>query len=198
MKPGMLKKILIPLLMVVVIVGIYLYKKIETTDASDTSVSDAMVKNQETSENTSQERLLAGADFSLRSTVAIDFNQLSQYKLPIIVDYGADACKTCKAMAPVLEKANKNLVRKAFIKFVNVWEYPDAVKNVPVKGIPTQILVNADGSPFVPSESLNNLLHFTMHYDDNTNKHLFTLHQGGLNEEQLSMILAEMGVREND
>ena len=85
---------------------------------------------------------LKDADFSLRETVAVDFAALSEYGLPIIVDYGADTCIPCKEMAPMLEKANKDFQGKAFIKFVNVWDYPDAANNVPIQVIPTQVFIS--------------------------------------------------------
>ena len=93
-----------------------------------------------------------------------------------------------------LEKANKEFQGKAFIKFVNVWDYPDAANNVPVQVIPTQILFNADGTPFVPSDELSKKIQFDMYSHKNTGEHIFTVHQGGLTEEQMWAILKEMGV----
>ena len=135
-------------------------------------------------------------DFGLRETQEIDFEELSSYGIPIIVDYGADSCIPCKEMAPVLEKANATFSGKAFVKFVNVWDYPDAANNVPVSIIPTQILFNADGTPFVPSDDLAEKLDFTLYVDPQTNEHHFTAHVGGLTEEEMWAILAEMGVTE--
>ena len=74
--------------------------------------------------NTELSDNLKDADFGLRETKAIDFEALSAYGLPIIIDYGADSCIPCKQMAPVLEKANKEFYGKAFVKFINVWDYP--------------------------------------------------------------------------
>ena len=85
---------------------------------------------------------------------------------------------------------------KAFIKFVDVWKYPDAAGNVPVQVIPTQILVNADGSPFVPSEELAAQIEFIMYSSKDTGEHVFTVHQGGITEDQMRMILKEMGALE--
>ena len=78
--------------------------------------SAGLQNNTELSEN------LKDADFNLRETEAIDFEALSAYGLPIIIDYGADSCIPCKQMAPVLEKANKEFYGKAFVKFINVWD----------------------------------------------------------------------------
>lgn len=97
-------------------------------------------------------------------------------------------------MAPVLEKANKEFQGKAFIKFVNVWDYQDAASNVPVQVIPTQVLFNADGTPFVPSDELAKEIQFDMYSHKESGEHIFTVHQGGLTEEQMRAILKEMGV----
>ncbi len=185
MKNKLWIKILVPVLIVAVIGGIWIIKNSteNTTDNASTSQGGTALPDN-----------LKDADFSLRETEAVDFAALSEYGLPIIVDYGADTCIPCKEMAPILEKANKEFQGKAFIKFVNVWDYPDAANNVPVQVIPTQVLFNADGTPFVPSDELAKEIQFDMYSHKNTGEHIFTVHQGGLTEEQMWAILKEMGV----
>lgn len=188
MKTKLWIKILIPILIFAVIVGIFLIKNSQKTNET--------LSNPQSSTPIAEE--LKDADFSLRSTTAINFEELSKFGLPIIVDYGADTCIPCKAMAPVLEKANKVFSGKAFVKFINVWDYPDAANNVPVQLIPTQVIFDADGKPFIPSDALAAEIEFTMYSDKNTNEHIFTVHQGGLTEEEMWAILAEMGVYPDD
>ena len=53
---------------------------------------------------------------------------------------------------------------------------------------------NADGSLFVPSESLQKQIEFTMYSSRDTGEHVFTVHQGGITEDQMRQIFAEMGV----
>ncbi|MBS6315366.1 MAG: thioredoxin family protein [Ruminococcus sp.] len=185
MKSKLWVKILIPILIIAVIGGIWIVKNSTEKPADDSGGSQ---NNTELSDN------LKDADFGLRETKAIDFEALSAYGLPIIIDYGADSCIPCKQMAPVLEKANKEFYGKAFVKFINVWDYPDAANNVPVQVIPTQVLFNADGTPFVPSEELEKKIQFDMYSHRDTGEHIFTVHQGGLTEEQMWEILKEMGV----
>lgn len=180
MKANKLVKILVPVLIIAIIAGIWLIKNPRETSP------DA---------NTSPESV-ADADFGLRETEAIDFEALSAYGLPIIVDYGADSCIPCKAMAPVLEKANSVFSGKAFVKFINVWDYPDAANNVPVQVIPTQVIFDADGKPYIPSEELSAEIQFDMYSARDTGEHVFTVHQGGLTEEQMWAILEDMGVTE--
>ena len=98
------------------------------------------------------------------------------------------------SLAPVLNSMNKEMYGKAFVKFADVWKFPEATNNVPVQIIPTQILVNADGTPFVPSDELASKIEFITYADKETEKHVFTAHQGGLTEEQMRKILKEMGV----
>ena len=122
-KTALWVKILTPVLIVAVIGGMWIYKTRSEKPADDPTSSEG------TSDLPSN---LEGADFSLNATKQIDFAALSEYGLPIIADYGADSCIPCKQMAPVLKKLNSEMQGKAFIKFVDVWQYYDAAANVPV------------------------------------------------------------------
>lgn len=184
-KTALWVKILVPVLIVAIIGGIWIYKTVSEKPTEDPSSS------QGTSDLPSN---LEGADFSLNATKEIDFTALSEYGLPIIADYGADSCIPCKQMAPVLKTLNAEMQGKAFIKFVDVWQYYEAAANVPVRVIPTQVFFNADGTPFVPSDELAKEIQFDMYSDKTSGEHTFTVHQGGLTEEQMRAILKEMGV----
>ncbi len=120
----------------------------------------------------------------------IDLPELKSLQVPMIIDFGADACVPCKAMAPVLVKLNAELQNKAIIKFVDVWKNPQASKGFPVQVIPTQLIFNADGSPYVPNEVDD--IEFIAFKDKETQKHIYTVHQGGLTEEQMRDILEDM------
>lgn len=184
--PALWVKILIPILILVVVAGIGVFKILSEKSVDDYSGSQVTL---ELPNN------LEGADFSLIATKQINFEELAEYGLPVIADYGADSCVPCKQMAPVLKKLNTEMYGKAFIKFVDVWQYNEASSNVPVQVIPTQVLFNADGTPFVPSDELAKEIKFDMYSDKTSGKHIFTVHQGGLTEEQMRTILAEMGVK---
>ncbi|MBE7047385.1 MAG: thioredoxin family protein [Ruminococcaceae bacterium] len=186
-KKSLVIKILVPVLIVVVIGAMWLIKNKNSTD---TSLTDT--QNEQTNADIPEH--LKEADFSLNETSEIDFEALSKYGVPIIADYGADSCIPCKQMAPVLKKLNVEMQGKAFIKFVDVWQYGEAASNVPVQVIPTQVIFNADGSPFMPSEALAKEIQFDMYSHRDAGEHIFTVHQGGLTEEQMRKILKEMGV----
>lgn len=178
-------RILVPVLIVVVIGGMWIFKTVSEKHTEEPSTLQG---------TTDISTGLDGADFSLNATKEIDFDALSEYGLPVIADYGADSCIPCKEMAPVLKKLNTEMQGKAFIKFVDVWQYYEAADNVPVQVIPTQVFFNADGTPFVPSDELAKEIQFDMYSDKTTDEHTFTVHQGGLTEEQMRAILKEMGV----
>lgn len=167
-----LTKILIPTLIVIVIAGIWIFKH----SGSGNSISP----------NNSE-------DFALE-TEAVDLDTLTAYGLPMIIDFGSDSCIPCQQMAPVLKTMNEEMQGKAIIKFVDVWKYTEAANGFPIQVIPTQVLINADGTPYVPSEEIE--VEFTMYSTKDTNEHVFTVHEGGLTEDQMRAILADMGVTE--
>ncbi|MFU0831320.1 MAG: Thioredoxin domain-containing protein [Oscillospiraceae bacterium] len=131
------------------------------------------------------------SDFALETT-SVDLETLTSYNLPIIIDFGSDSCIPCQQMAPVLETMNAEMQGKAIIKFVDVWKHAEAADGFPVQVIPTQVFINSDGTPYVPSEEID--VEFTMYSYQDTGEHAFTVHQGGLTEEQMRAILADMGV----
>ena len=175
-------QILVPCIILAAIVGIYLIKNPPVSEPENKNTEEATLED--------------GADFSLAVTEAVDFEEMSSYGLPMIIDYGSDSCVPCKQMAPVLETMNKEMENKAFIKFVDVWKYTEAANNVPVQVIPTQVIVNADVTQFVPSDELAGQIEFIQYTSRDTGEHVFTVHQGGMTEEQMRLILAEMGVGE--
>ena len=124
----------------------------------------------------------------------VDMVKILSNKLPVIIDFGADSCIPCKEMAPVLKKLNAEMQGKAVIQFVDVWQYSDAAKDFPIRVIPTQVLINADGTPYVPNEDIAS--GFTMYSSKETGEHVFTVHEGGLDEDAMRAILADMGVSE--
>ena len=187
----MLIKTLVPVLIIAVIGGMWWLKN-HPKDSEGSAIDQSEAIMGELPEH------LQDADFSLAITEAVDFEAMSSFGLPIIVDYGADSCIPCKEMAPVLEKLNAEMYGKAFIKFADVWQYAEAASNVAIQVIPTKVLVNADGTPFLPSEELASQIEFLMYSDRETDEHIFTVHQGGLTEDQMRLILAEIGVESLD
>ena len=164
-----LVKIIVPVCIVLIIAGIWIFKNA----------------------NSDAPPITDNKDFTLEAT-NIDLEVLTSYELPIIIDFGADSCIPCKEMAPVLKTLNVEMQGAAIIKFVDVWKNENAANNFPIQVIPTQIFINADGTPYVPSDDIK--IEFTMYSTKDTNEHVFTIHQGGLTEDQMRRILTDMGV----
>jgi len=177
----LLIKIIVPLLIAVALIVIWYVKTHSTPTVLDDNASQGLVSAQNE------------GDFALE-TAAINLESLTSYQLPIIIDFGADSCIPCKEMAPVLEAMNSEMQGKAIIKFVDVRKHADAAADFPIQVIPTQVLINSDGTPYVPSKDIE--IEFTMYSDKDKGKHVFTVHQGGLTEEQMRAILIDMAVVE--
>lgn len=62
-----------------------------------------------------------------------------------MVDLGAKSCIPCKMMAPILERVGSYYEGKAAIRFIDVWENPDAKSQYGVQAIPTQIFYDKTG-----------------------------------------------------
>ena len=133
------------------------------------------VKKCSSSENISSDLL----SFDLNVTEIVDFNKLTSQGLPVIVDYGADTCIPCVNMAPVLEKLNKEMAGRVYIKFADVWKYPDINKNF-----------DKNGKPYEPSQEVLSYVNFITKTDNG--RHTFTMHIGELKENQMRLIINDM------
>ena len=189
-KTSIFPKILILVVILIAIAAIWFVKNGDTTKAATEPNAESTQPVESGEAATAEEQ---AADFALEAE-AIDLAALFQYKLPIIIDFGSDSCIPCQEMAPVLKSANEDYRGRAIIKFVDVWKYTDAADNFPVQVIPTQVFFNADGTPYVPSDDLG--IEFGFYSTNDTQEHVFTVHQGGLTAEQMSKILADMGAGE--
>jgi thioredoxin 1 len=65
---------------------------------------------------------------------------------PVLVDFWADWCGPCKAIAPALEEIGAEYAGKLTVAKVNIDENPMTPNNYQVRGIPTLILFK-DGKP---------------------------------------------------
>lgn len=132
------------------------------------------------------------SDFSLNIVNEIEMSRMKSYGIPIMIDFGADSCVPCKKMAPILTKLNKELQGKAIVRFVDVWRYGKLAKGFPVRLIPTQIFIDADGNSYKPSQSFISKISFQSSVINGVR---FTSHEGGLEEEDIKTILNDMGMK---
>ncbi len=68
------------------------------------------------------------------------FNQLIQSEIPVLVDFYADWCGPCKAMAPVIKDVADATKGKARIVKVNIDKNTAAASQFQVQAVPTFIL----------------------------------------------------------
>ena len=186
-------KILVPFLIVNVLLVLFIVKNmniggiktIERTIKTDESVSvgDADAE---------------APDFGLTLKDYGEYAALKTAGLPAIVDIGSDTCAACRRMASALRNVNEEYAGRAYMKYADVSDLRELGGDVYVYLTPTQVFMLADGSPYVPGEELAKKLQFTVYSDEETGKPVLTLHEGYLSQEALELILAEMGVSDDD
>jgi thioredoxin 1 len=192
----LLARILVPVLIVVAVVAIWIVKTEPFSTEKPTSASSRTTESTDNSTTVTEETEPV-EDFELEAS-SIDLDALKEYGLPIVIDFGADYCEPCRDMAPVLVTMNEQMQGKAIIKFVDIEKYSEIANDFPLSVIPTQFFFNADGAPYVPSDELVENLGIvfdTYNYKD-TGELAFTVHQGGLTEDDMRAILVDMGVSE--
>lgn len=180
-KKDLIIKIIIPVAVILVIVGIWIFKNTGSVGFDVSSNNTSTIQND-------------NPDFDLLITEEIDLEKLKSYGLPILIDFGADSCIPCKEMAPVLKKLNEELRGKAIIRFVDVWKFQSLSEGYPISVIPTQVLYDSTGNPYTPKGS--DAGQFNQYSLKDSNKHVFTTHEGGMTEQMIRDALVEMGMKE--
>ena len=182
MKNKTLLRILIPVLIIAAAGGLWL------------------MKDHQRQQSAQQQLAVAGDNpaFVLEDTT-VDMEGYLGHGLPMVLDFGAEECGPCQEMRPALEAAHKKNLGKGLIKFFDVWKRPALSGDYPIMVIPSQVLINADGTPYQPSEQVQAAgLQFEKYNHRDTGEHALTMHVGILNEEQFRLIFEDMGVVYND
>ena len=180
-KRDLILKIAIPVAILLVIMRIWVFKNVLSGESDVSSKSTSTIQND-------------NPDFDLLVTKIIDLDKLKSYGLPILIDFGADSCIPCKEMAPVLKKLNEELRGKAIILFVDVWKNQILADGYPISVIPTQILFDPAGNPYIPKGT--NASQFNMYTLKDSKKYVLSTHEGGMTEKMIRDALVEMGMKE--
>ena len=87
---------------------------------------------------------------------------------------------------------------QAVVADINLDRCPEASWQLPVRATPTQILFYADGSPYLPSEAVQQemtFLYYVTEADSTAEEvHVLTVHEGMLTAAQMKVILQDLGV----
>jgi thioredoxin 1 len=67
-------------------------------------------------------------------------SELQSADRPVLVDFWAEWCTPCKAIAPALEQISEELAERVTIAKLNIDEHPEAASRYGVMSIPTMIL----------------------------------------------------------
>ena len=194
-KMAQVLKIAVPVAVALAVGGVFWLKQSSNQAAAVDSRTQALKTNPSTASTSSvvQQPTAVIDSGTLLITNPIDFDALRSSGLPVLIDFGADSCIPCKEMAPVLAELNKSLEGRAIIRFVDVWKYRDLAEGIPLQVIPTQVLFDSKGKPFTPPDSLK--IEFNMYSVRDTNEHVFTAHEGGLDKAQMLALLTAMGMK---
>lgn len=193
-------KILIPLAIIVVIIGIYFFKngfpsqgdsgagRIPEVGQESAQEGQGMANGSSSdSAGASSEEGLVGLELS-----SIDIDALTSQGLPLMLDFGGQGCTYCEKMRPDLETIYVAAQGKALVHYTDVWEHPENADGFPISAVPSQVFFNADGTPYVPSE--NSGVSFSLYNSKDTGEHTLTIHTGMLTEKEMRTIFADMGV----
>ena len=105
---------------------------------------------QQDSENPKSEELVAGsiilnsADFTQK---VADLSKEWKYlgDKPAVIDFYADWCGPCKAIAPHLEEIAKEYAEKLYVYKINVDNDPEIANAFNIRGIPTMLFIPMEG-----------------------------------------------------
>lgn len=131
-------------------------------------------------------------DTVLELTRALNLNELKAIQKPIILAFGSKTCPPCREMQPALKAIHETYKDKVVIKYIDVDVYPYLAQSMPIQVIPTQVLYRPGGVAYEPSETLEDQLQLLRYQHKDTQKTLYTVHQGMLSFDEFEALIKDM------
>lgn len=81
-------------------------------------------------------------------------------KLPQLLELGSDSCMPCMMMRPILAEVTTEYQGQMAVKYIDVYENLAVARKYNIRGIPTQIFLDAEGKEvfrnvgFIPKEEI--------------------------------------------
>lgn len=126
------------------------------------------------------------------SSDPFDVGELRKQGVPVLIDFTATWCIPCRTFNPILKEVKEELGDKVVIELVDVDKYRKFTTYYPVRAIPTQLLFNSDGTPYVPSHGNEKGLYGFTAYA--AGEQSVTIHEGTFSKENLLKLLETMGL----
>lgn len=120
-------KIIIVVLVVICVLGVFIFKSIEKSN----------IKKSENNNNS-----ISSTDIKKETEVSMYSDEKS---LPTLLDFGATTCEPCKIMFPILDKIEKQYEGRITVKFINVYSDFKNMQKYDIRTIPTQIFLDSQG-----------------------------------------------------
>jgi len=91
------------------------------------------------------------------------FKELINSDIPVLIDFSAEWCAPCKALAPILKDVNDQLGDKVRIIKIDVDKNPAIAQNLQINSVPTIMIYKAGLQKFrqsgvIPANQLVQLL----------------------------------------
>lgn len=158
-------KIFVPVLIIFIVCAIFMFKQ-----------------NQETKLSSSNTTTLTN----------LNLEELKKENLPIVINIASSTCPPCKEMEPIIEKLANEYKDKIIIKTVNIDSDVSGIEDMPIKVTPTLFFFDKGLKPYTPSKEIKT--QFLKYARKDTNKHIYTVREGILEESEFREIFKDMGV----